>query len=168
MGFFDFSLSSQPQNQIDKGREALKYFHNQACKYSSYNLTFDQLLSQVGGKRPDIFLEGMGTAIEATGMGSGKVEDAMEALADRGQGKVPASMNSFFSALSDRATTITFTDAVGAAPQIATEVAGDVVKGAASVGDTVLTTLSSLQTILPLLVVGGVIYVFVSKVRKVA
>lgn len=50
-------------NQIQKGREAMIYFHNASSEFAAYNnLKFDELLNQVsgGGKKVSIFFRGFG------------------------------------------------------------------------------------------------------------
>lgn len=163
-------LFSSPQNQLDKGREAMKYFHNQASKYSGYALTFDQMLDAVGGggQKTSIFLEGLGLAIDSIGdefLGGNKVENAMENLADQGQGKLPANRNAFFSALSGEAQNVSFIDA---SKVVAVETGKELLSGAQAVGDSVITTFQSLGAFLPLLVVGAVAFIVISKARKVA
>lgn len=158
-------LNTQPQNDIDRGREAMKYFHNRSCQYSGYKIPFDALLNQVGGKHVSIFLDGLGTAITAINLPSDKVQAAMERLADQGRGMVPKNPNVFFKALGDQGQMIDWVEATG----FALKESGKVILDAAvDVGQSVGTTLKGLTAILPILVIGGVIYIATQKIRKVA
>jgi len=157
--------------QIAKGREAMKYFHNQASKYSGYALGFDQMLDIVGGGGPktSIFLEGLGFAIESTQadgfLGGSKVESAMEDLADSGAGRLPSSKNAFFKAISDGAQN---TDWVEASKFVVLESSKEIGTGLVDVGNTITSTLKSLGAVLPIAIVGAVLYVIYSKAKKVA
>lgn len=158
-------------NQIVKGREAMKYFHNHASRYPGYELTFDQLLDSVGGggAKTSVFLEGLGMAIDTIqedGFLSGsKVQKSMESLADQGQGRIPSNKNAFFKALSDEAQDTTW---VEASKYVAVESAKKIGSGLVQVGDTLMSTAESLKNIFPILVVGAIIFVVVSKTRKLA
>lgn len=156
----------QSQNDIDRGRAALRYFHNQASTYAAYDLTFDELISKLGGKVPAYFLEGLG--MSCVDVPEYQVKQAMEALANAGQGRLPAQPFAFYKAISDRASILSVRDWVSAAPAIAVETAKDVAAAAQGVGQTVIQTASSLKSILPLLIVGAVVFVVVSKARKIA
>ena len=161
---------SDVQTQIEKGREALTYFHNQASTFSNYELSFPELLDLVGGgeKKNGIFLEGFGFAIEQVGEGGffsgNKTKIAMENLATAGQGRIPA-QTSFFKALSNEAQNINWIDA---APSVAIGVAADVVQGVAEGGKSVITTLKSLNVVLPLVAVAAVLFLIYSKTKKMA
>ena len=145
----------------------MMYFHNQALTYPGYGLTFDQLLDAAGGGgiKTSIFLEGFGFAVEQVGLNAGKLQTAMEALADNGGGRLPANQSAFFKALSNEAQNISW---VSATPSIVLGVATDVIKGVAAGGESVITTLKSLNVIFPIMIVGAVIYIFVQKVKKAA
>jgi hypothetical protein len=164
MSWFNF----QPQNDIDKARDAMVAFHNRMLKYPIYTLKYEELISAVAPKSPQIFLEGLGFAISSIEMSSGKVQEAMEALADKCQGKIPNNQNYFFSALSDREMNINFMDWVKATPTIAADTAKDVGKGAVEIGNAVIDTGKSLLTIGPLVVVAAVLFIVYAKTREVA
>jgi hypothetical protein len=143
-------------------------FHNRSLKFEGYNFSYDTMLGVVAPKSPQIFLEGLGFAITAIEMSSGKVKEAMEALADQCQGKIPNNQNYFFRALSDREQNITFFDWVKATPSIAADTAVDVAKGAQEVGNAVIDTGKSLLTIGPLVIVAAVLFIVYAKTRQVA
>lgn len=164
MSWFNF----QPENDIDRARQAMVYFHNESLKYPNYTLNFEELLLAVGKQHQDIFLDGFGFAINANDMSDSKLKMAMEALAHKTKGNIPASNSTFFTALSDAKMQLTPLDYIAATPEVLFESAKDIGKGVVEFGDTTITTLKSLNAVIPILVLGGVIFIFVSKVRKVA
>lgn len=163
------NFSSNPDLQIKKGLEAITYFHNASAAFSNYRLTREALIAQVSKNQPSIFLEGLGMAIESLNMDGffsyGRVKDAMENFAEQAQGRVPSNMSAFFNALSNEYTEINWVDATG---YVTKEVAVQVVEGVAEVGTVVTDTLGSLKTILPLLLVGAVVFIVVGKAKKLA
>lgn len=162
------SLFTQPMNDIDQGRVAIKYFHNRSARYATYKESMDSLILKVGGKRPEFFLEGIGLTINSIGMSESKVKQAMESLANAGQGRIPANPSLFNKALSDRATNLTTGDWIGGLPEIAGQTAVDLAKGAQAVGDAVLDVGKSLLSVGPLLIVVAVIFIGYKRVRMVA
>lgn len=167
-----FSSNTQPQNTIDWGRDAVKFFHNEMIsKYDSYTLTLDQLTNQIS-LRPDgtqadqsIFLDGLGTAISQIGMAESQVQQAMVKLADAGNGQIPK-QSAFFKALSDRIGDITSGDWIAAAPQIAADTALTAVQGVQAIGDSVIATGKTLTMIGPALIVGAVIFIVYARARE--
>lgn len=153
---------------VDRGREALTYFHNRSMGYVGYSETLDTLINKVGGRQPMIFLDGLGFAISSIGMGSSKVKQAMVSLADQGQGRIPANNSLFFKALSDRATNLTTSDWIGGLPEIAGDTAMDALKGFQAIGDAVLDFGKSLLTVGPILVLAAVVFIGYKKTRKLA
>lgn len=155
------------KTDIDFGREAMLYFHNRSAFYPGYSISFDELLRGIAGSdsKANIFLDGLGLAIRSIGLSTSKIKSSMENLADSGQGRIPSNQNVFFRALSDEAQNINW---VAAAPEMALGVAKDVAKGVAAGGESVITTLKSLNVVLPLVIVGGVIFVLVQKFKKAA
>jgi hypothetical protein len=157
-------------SQIQKGREALTYFHNVSLTYPAYKkLQFDELLNQVsgGGKKVTIFLEGFGFAIEQINDGyffsTSRVKQAMESLANEGQGRVPTNNSVFFKALSDEAQNISWSEA---SKFVAVESAKEIGNGLVEVGNVTLDTLKSLGVVLPLAIVGAVLFIIYSRARK--
>lgn len=165
MSFFNF----QPQNDMDTGREAIKYFHNKMVMLypDQYTISMDFLINKVGGAAPNDFLDALGMAIKAIEMTSSQVEDAMEALADGANGGIPK-QTKFFTALKDRAMVLTPGDWVEALPGIAADSAIDIAKGAQKVGDAVIDTGKSLLAIGPILIVGAVIFIVVMRSKQLA
>jgi hypothetical protein len=163
------NISTNPEIQIKKGREAVIYFHNDSVVYPNYGLTLEGLIAQVSNNHPEIFLEGFGFAIENLNMdgffGGGRVKDAMEKFAARAQGRVPSNMSAFFNALSDEATQVNWVDATGF---VTKEVASQVIEGVAEVGTTITDTLGSLKTILPIVLVGAVVFIIATRAKQLA
>lgn len=145
-------------SDVDRGREALTEFHNYSVGFSSYDLTYNELLQVVGGKHPDIFLDGLGLAIREIGMTTSQVKEAMRALADKAQGKIPPNQSAFFMALSNRIQNISTSDWLLATPQLLLESGKDIAMGFKQVGEAVLDTGKSFLVIGPLLIVAGVVY----------
>lgn len=161
-------LFNAPVNDMGIGREALIKFHNASTAYPDYaGISFDQMLKAVSRNHPDIFLDGLGGAIREIGMRDSKVSDAMVTLASQAKGKMP-NQNAFFSALSQSAQNLTFTDYMLESPTIVKNIAVDLGEGAKQIGDAVIDTGKSLTTILPLVIVGAVIFVIVMKSKKYA
>lgn len=158
----------QPENDIDRGREGLMYFHNESLKYPNYTLNFEDLLLAVGKQNQDIWLDGFGFAINANEMSTSKLKMAMEALAHKTQGNIPSNNNTFFKALSDAKMELSPLDYIKATPEVLFESAKDIGAGVKEFGDSTITTLKSLNAILPLAIVGGVLFIFIAKVKRVA
>jgi len=158
------------QNDMDRGREAFVYFHNQASKYSGYSYTLDEALKIVskGEKNIGFFTDGIGgliREIQNDGFLSGnKVKKAMENLADKGAGKIP-DRNTFFAALSSEAQDFTFREA---APVVLVESAKEIATGAQAVGDSIITTGKILTTIGPIVVVSAILYIVFYKTKQAA
>ena len=161
MSWFNF----QPLNDIDRGREALKYYHNESVKFPNYGLTFDELITRFGGSN---FLEGMGLVINSGEMSDSHVQEAMENLANQGQGRMPGNFSIFYKALSDREANLTVRDWVGGIPEISKNIASDIGKGAVQIGNAVIDTGKSLLVVGPLLIVAAVIFIGYSKVKRLA
>jgi hypothetical protein len=153
------------QSDIDRGREALKYFHNQASTYPIYSLGFEQMIDTVSGgaKKTPFFLEGLGFAIEQIDISTSKLKTSMENLADQGRGKLPATSQAFFKALSDEVQNINW---ITAAPEVVKGVAVDLVKGVAEGGESIIGVLKTMNVIIPIMVVLGVVWIGYSKIEK--
>lgn len=134
------------------GLSALLFFHNASLKYPSYDRkTTDELLAAWGG-RGMIYAEGIGLAINSTGMSTQQVQAAMESLAKTAQGRIPKDQNDFFNALNGQLSNISYVDLI---KTVASETASQIATGAQAVGDSVITSFSWLTKILPFLAVGG-------------
>lgn len=154
-----------PTEAIQRGRQAMIFFHNRASKYSGYSLTIDQLIATLGTeKQVPIYLANFGDYIIENEMSESGVRAAMENLADAGQGKVPH-QTSIFNALGGQVAAINWLDLT---KTVAVETAKQVAQGAQAVGETVIATASSLNTLLPILVVGAVIFIVVMRSKQAA
>lgn len=163
MSWFSF----QPVNDQDRGQSAFVMFHNDMIGRGSYAESYDTLLQKVAPKHPEIFLEGLGLAINSIDMRDGQVEDAMSALASKSGGRIP-DQHSFFDALSNRIGDITFMDWVYESPSIAKDTAIDAVQGVAKIGDSVIATGQTLLMIGPILIVAAVVFIGYSRTRQLA
>ena len=145
-------------DDVSRGREAISYFHNASCGFSGYNFTLDGVI-QVLSKNPLIALDGIGLAIRSTGMSTSAVQEAMETLAEKAQGRVP-NLNSFFSALSNRATQISYIDLTVDVGAHVLEKTGE---GLQEIGESVLSTGKMLLWALPFIAA----YIVWANVKKV-
>lgn len=165
---FGIFESENPINDIDRGRSALTYFHNYSVNRfgSAYpHVSRDNLAVYVGRGHADIFLDGLGFAINQIDMRESQVKDAMESLASRSQGRTP-DQNSFFKSLSDRASALTFADYVYGAPEISKGIAKDAIDLAEDVGNTVkfFATPTGVLLVVGVLAVVGIGYLKLNKV----
>lgn len=140
---------------IERGTQALTYFHNSSLRFQAYeNRSFNDLLALYGKKAP-IYLDGVGLAINANVLSDAQVKQSMIALATKSQGRVPKDHQDYIKFLGNTAAQINYLDL---SASVAKEVASTVVEGAVAAGDSVRTTLSWLTNLLPFLVIGGVIF----------
>lgn len=145
------------------GKQALMHFHNRASAYANYKLTFDELLAHYG-KFIDNTLEGIGFLIGQMGLSYWEVKQAMEELANEGQGRIPATHADYMNYLGKQAKVNWTAAAADVAQAIATETSD----GLVSFGENVKTLLSFLNWVLvPAVVIGGG-YILLSKIRKAA
>lgn len=151
-------------NDIDIGRASLIAFHNQSTKFDNYNYTFNQMIEIASHGKPSVFLDGFGMAVRTTGIRESKLDDIMIDLANKSKGQIP-SMNTFFSSLSSGASNLTFSDYLLESPTIVKNVAVDLGKGAVEVGNSIIDTGKSLTVILPILLVGGLIFFVYNKTK---
>ena len=148
-------------NDTQRGKDALQYFHNRALNYpENYKLRYEELIQYLDQKYKGVFFDGFGFGIVSAGMTEGQVQQGMEALADQGKGRLPNQMNAYFNALIDPARSFSFSDA---AREVIKGTARDLVEGAAATGKAVLSASSSLLTILPIALGAGVILFFYMK-----
>jgi hypothetical protein len=150
---------------IAAGSQALSYFHNRAVQYEGYEMTFGELKRSYGSDaRVAAYLDGWGSYILENGMSDRDVKSAMEALADAGEGRVPH-QTSVFNALGGKVGAINWIDLT---KTVATETVKQVADGAQAVGHAVIDTAKSLNVILPMLVVGAVIFIVIQRSRQLA
>lgn len=154
---------STDQN-IDRARSALKYFHNQSAVYPGYSISFDELLLKINRDKSanvTTFLNIYGKSILTSELSTSEIKDIMENLARKGQGRIPSDSNVFFQALISEVQNISWV-------QIVKETAGDIAGGVQSFGENVNFTLKGLNMIFPFVVIGGLVYIAVTRIKKVA
>ena len=147
-----------------QARIALKYFHNESLKYSGYKITFDALLTKLYKTRVSQGLNALSSGINASELDEASIKRIFEGLAREGKGKIPSSANVFFDALRGEVSGVHWVDV----KEIIVNSAVDVGTGVVSAGQTVIDTAKSLQVVLPILIVGAVIFIVVRKTRAVA
>lgn len=154
-----------PLASIEKGSDALMYFQNRAIQYENYGLSFDDLKRTLGTeKQIPIYLEGFGDLIDQLELSDGRVKSAMEGLADAGKGKVPT-RQAIFDALGGKASEISWIDLT---TTVAAETAKQVAQGAQAVGETVIDTAKSLNAIIPIMLVGALVFILLKRTRQIA
>lgn len=133
-----------------RGFTIISQFYDHASRYSGWKLNGPidilnfYMTTWKGPIDPNAFLASIGAAASTTGMSDSSTDSAMTALAVSGQGKIPANPNGFFNALSNVATTPTWTDAAYAVVQTVEQVG----VGLNKVGETLVDTGQiALQTI---------------------
>ena len=156
----------------NRGYDAIIAFHNKmATSFKGvYNLSLVLLVKELSARRGQtFFLEGLGLAIQSSGMSKTQAQEAMQILASKSGGKLPASNGAFYTALIDEAATPNWIDA---SQFVLVESSKDLLEGASTIGASVIKTgegfLSSLESIsknlswiIPLIAIGGAgIYIF--------
>ena len=151
-----------------RGRSAIAHFHNASLSYSSYRLTFDELIGRLGSlTQQQVHLEEIGAFIFDNEMSEADVQEAMESMASRGQGMVPPEKSStaYFNALGGKLGEINWVDG---AKFVAVETGKELASGFQQVGDTILTTLKSFGAIGPIAVVAAVLYIGWKRTKRIA
>lgn len=104
-GIFDFMSDSKYKEMSDKdvGIEAITFFQNYSRSFfteeNSYSLND---IVEIFNKKRGNQIGGLGLGIKMSEASESQVEDAMESLAEKMQGKIPDSMSPFRSALAGR------------------------------------------------------------------
>lgn len=159
----------QPENAIDRGNEALKYFHNWSLGNfaDKYLVSFEELKEIFGGKHQDMALANFGDQIIMEDMSASQVEDAMRSLAMASKGNVPH-QTVFYQALGNKISNLSAMDYVKATPQVALESILDVTKGVQSFGNTVITTAKIGNYLLPAVVIGAGLFIIFHRTKQAA
>lgn len=156
------------QADYETGYDAIIAFHNKSVTSykENYHFTLVGLVKELSARRNQkFFIEGLGLAIQNADMSKSRAKSAMEVLAIKGKGRIPATNGAFYTALVDEAATPNWID--GSA-FVLVESAKNVVTGVSHVGDAVINTgagiLSSAESIsknlawiVPLITIGGAI-----------
>lgn len=156
------------QTAIQRGKEVLAAFHNASLKYPQYTATLADLIANLGTeKQQPIHLQNLGEECETYGLRYGDIEDAMEALAAKYQGKIPpfGSSTAYFQALGGKIGEVSF---AGAAYFVAKETAVTVATGLKEVGDATLETLKTFRVIGPVVIVAAVLFVVYARTKQAA
>ncbi len=161
-------FSANPVNDIDRGRQAMVYFHNQMLGFSNYKMSLDQCINTAAKGRPEIFLDALGFAATAITLRDSAVKEAMENLASKSAGVVPNNLSLYTNAFSERAQNISAVDWFIASPTIATDTFVDAAKGAQAVGNAVIDTGKSLLVIGPILIIAAIVFIGYSRTRMIA
>ena len=151
-------------NYIDKAREAMIYFHNQSARFSNYDISFDDLLVKINrDKAANVtpFLNNFGRSLAASELSAADIKNIMENLAKQGQGRIPSDANVFFQSLISEVQNISWV-------QVVKETAGDIADGVQAFGENVNFTLKGLNAIFPFIVIGGLAYIAITRIKKVA
>lgn len=136
------------------GIDAIKIFHNSSVRFSAYGKSWDDLKSIYGNKF-EIYAEGVGLAINSTGASRDQVEEAMIDLASAAKGRIPKDHQEYIKAIAGQVSQISYIDL---SKTVAKETIVAVGDGLVKVGESVKTTLSWVLTLLPYLVIGGIVF----------
>ena len=138
------------------GLKVFKSFWNwsRAMNRSSFSLSFDDFL-KVYGSKTEVYLDGIGGGIREANVSDSTIDSAMRSMAIASNGKVPKNPLKMIDYLSNESVKIDWTDAV---VFTAKESAGDILKGAESVGNQILLTGKILNWLLPVIVLVFVLY----------
>lgn len=121
--------------------------------YANHNYdSFYLMLTKVKGAKN--LADGIGTMINSVNLSTLKTNEAMKKLALSGGGKIPASLMDYVKVFQGQADKISYIDA---AAFVIVESTKDVIKGAQSVGDSILLTGKIINFLLPALVIGGLL-----------
>jgi hypothetical protein len=143
-------------NDIELGRQALKYFHDRSLLLwgNTYKVSsVDALINLWPEKKRNIYLEGIGLAISVNNMSDFDVRSAMQLLAQNAKGNIPADHQSYTKYLGGQAGSINFLDLTAT---VAKETAIKVVEGAQAVGDQLIATGKILNFLLPVAIIYSV------------
>jgi len=167
---------SYSSNEIEIGRQALQYFHNEMIrvwnndsdKENDYKISFQELIDFLN-KKNNGFLGGFGFAIIESDLHDSQVNDAMEELASRCNGKIPA-WSSFTNALLGKVGKLSFYDMGPAIIEVTKGTVRDIALGAEKVGNEVISTGSTLLKnaawFIPAILGGGILLFVYLKGKK--
>lgn len=166
-----FGFFESPQNSIDKGREALMYFHNHAMLYpQNYKLEFDELI-QTLAKTDELrsaWLKNIGEAISSLSISDSEVKSAMEKMADEGQGRLPGVQTEWANALIDKSHEFSFIRKTSQVGDAIVEGSKEFVTDVADIGGSVITSAKLLGNIAPFVLAGAVIFIILMRTKRIA
>ena len=163
-------------DDYNKGYDALIAYHNVALtKYPNvYKLSLTQLIKTLSARTgQSFFVQGLGGAIDLSEMSKSEAKQAMEILAQKSGGKIPATNGAFYTALIDEASSTNWIDA---STFTMVESAKQIVKGSVAVGDKILdageevldsavSISKNLEWLIPLIAVGGA-FIYISGMKR--
>lgn len=129
----------------------------------AYQLSFQELQTKTGALTKFV-AEGIGMTIDVNQMTDDQVDTAMKNLSDKGQGRIPAGISDWINSMINVSVNPSFLETVAGAAVLTGQ---DIVADTKAVGDTILTTASSLKAVLPLLIVGSVVLIVYDKAKAV-
>lgn len=140
-------------NDLETGRKVLKAYYDYSRFYypTIYKFSFDEFLKkyQPNQKKLEIYLDGIGFGVRGSEISQTRINSAMQKMVLNSKGGMPSNAGDFFKYLSNEAVKISYIGAIGF---VAVESLKDVAKGAAAVGDSLLTTGKILTFIFPVIV----------------
>lgn len=166
MGWFS---STSNYSAVERGRNAFKAFHNYATANFPENYHFqspDDLIANIRLQKGARFIdEYVGDVANQLELSDTQVDETMENLAKKSQGKIPANWVSWGNALSDKVMDYSWFDAV---TYTALESSKDILSGVAEAGDAAIGTLKVMKYLVPALIIGGVAWIGYSRIRQTA
>lgn len=157
------------QSGVERGRLALKTFHNFSVTHFGASYSFsslDDLISAIKKQKGALFIEEyIGDLANLLEMSDSDVNDAMESLAEKARGKIPANWISWGDALKGKVENYSFVDAL---KYTVVESSKDVAGGLAEAGDAAIFTLKVMKFLIPALIIGGIGWIGFSRIKQVA
>lgn len=139
----------------DRGLKVFRAFWNwNRTFHRSFNLSFDEFLKSYGNKA-DIYLDGIGSGIRFADVSDSRIDTAMRSMARNSNGQIPKNPLVMVQYLSNEAVKIDWRDAAGS---ILADTAGDLLEGAADLGNSLITTGKILNFLLPVIALVVVYY----------
>jgi len=146
----------------NKGVETLKYFHNRALFYPKYTLTFEELLNSYG-RKSKFAVESVGLQVNILELSESRAQDAMEELADKGEGGIPEKWLGFSYALGQKAKETPVWEGI---KFVTAETAKEVGVMFQEAGKGVIATLKASKYMIPVIIFGGVGFWLYSNVTR--
>lgn len=139
------------------GLDAWQKFYNYQKMYHGTKVTYslDEMLNSYGAIKKDIFINGWGDMISNGNVAPSRLDSALISLARDSQGRYLKNPIQVSSYIQNQTAKI---DWVEAFTFVATESAKDIGNGAVAVGNSIITTGKILNFLLPVIVVGFLIF----------
>lgn len=148
-----------------RGLQTLRYFYDRATSYPEFQMSFDDFINVVKTQNRFAVNSVGGSTFLAlenqTGLTETDIQEAMELLADSGQGKIPENWMSYSSAITQKAINPSFFTSL---KYTAAASVGDITRATASAGENLVKGLGGLSNLMkyaPLILIGaGALYLF--------